>query len=174
VTAEQSWQQAAGDSRESLRLSRAPSVRVGMLIRRPVRDVFAAIADPAITTRFWFTKSSGKMVRGAELTWEWEMYGASSSISVTEVDEDSRLRFTWSGYDPRHPTQVEFRFVRQEGDTYVQVTETGFSGDGDTLVQRVIDSTTGFTFLLRSLKAFLEHDIVLRVVADARPAGIEI
>jgi len=41
-------------------------------------------------------------------------------------------------------------------------------------VQRVIDSTTGFTFLLSSLKAFLEHDVVLRVVVDAHPAGIEI
>jgi uncharacterized protein YndB with AHSA1/START domain len=130
--------------------------------------------DPAITTRFWFTQSSGKMVRGAELTWEWEMYGASSSISVTEVDHDSRLRFTWSGYDPRHPTVVEFRFVPLEGSTYVQVTETGFSGDGDTIVRRVIESTTGFTFLLGSLKAFLEHDVVLRVVLDAHPAGIEI
>lgn len=79
-----------------------------------------------------------------------------------------------SGYDPQHPTEVEFRFVPWEGDTYVLVTETGFSGDGDTLVQRVIDSTTGFTFLLSSLKAFLEHDVVLRVVVDAHPAGIEI
>jgi uncharacterized protein YndB with AHSA1/START domain len=145
-----------------------------MLIRRPVHDVFAAMADPAITTRFWFTNSSGKMIRGAELTWEWEMYGVSSSISVQEVDEDSRLRFTWSGYDPQHPTVVEFRFVPWQGSTYVQVTETGFSGDGDTQVQRVIDSTTGFTFLLSSLKALLEHDIVLRVVLDAHPAGIEI
>jgi uncharacterized protein YndB with AHSA1/START domain len=146
-----------------------------MLIRRQVHDVFEAMADPAITSRFWFTKSSGKMVRGAELTWEWEMYGVSSSISVKEADEDSRLRFTWSGYDPRHPTVVEFRFVPWQGSTtYVRVTETGFSGDGDTFVQRVIDSTTGFTFLLSSLKAFLEHDIVLRVVLDAHPAGIEI
>ena len=36
-------------------------VKVGMLIRRPPEDVFEAFADPAITTRFWFTKSSGRL-----------------------------------------------------------------------------------------------------------------
>jgi uncharacterized protein YndB with AHSA1/START domain len=34
-----------------LKLSRAPSVEVGMLIRRPPADVFRAFADPAVTTR---------------------------------------------------------------------------------------------------------------------------
>jgi uncharacterized protein YndB with AHSA1/START domain len=42
-----------------LTLSRSPITRVGMLIRGPARDVFAALTDPALTTRFWFTKSSG-------------------------------------------------------------------------------------------------------------------
>jgi len=49
-----------------------------MLIRRPPGDVFQALVDPAITTRFWFTKSSGELVRGATVRWEWEMYGASA------------------------------------------------------------------------------------------------
>ena len=38
----------------------------------------------------------------------------------------------------------------------------------------MIDSTVGFTFLLSSLKAFLEHDVELRVVLDAHPAGLRI
>ena len=46
----------------------SPIVRVQMRIRRPVREVFAAFVDPAITTRFWFTKSSGPLVQGAEVT----------------------------------------------------------------------------------------------------------
>ena len=155
-------------------LSRPPATRVGMLIRRPARDVFAALTDPALTTRFWFTKSTGPVAPGAELTWTWEMYGVSSAVSVTDFEEDTRLRFTWSGYDPAHPTTVEFRLVPWAGATYLQVTETGFSGDADTQVSRALDSTQGFTFLLSSLKAFLEHDVVLRVVLDAHPAGLQI
>jgi uncharacterized protein YndB with AHSA1/START domain len=144
--------------------------------------VFAALTDPHLTTRFWFTKSTGPMVAGAQLTWTWEMYRVSSAVSVTDVEPDQRVRLTWSGYDPAHPTTVEFRFVPwaegAAGDTaegtYVLVTETGFSGDGDTLVGRVIHSATGFTFMLSSLKAFLEHDVVLRVVLDAHPSGLQI
>ena len=41
-------------------------------------------------------------------------------------------------------------------------------------MSRALDSTQGFTFLLSSLKAFLEHDVVLRVVLDAHPAGLQI
>jgi hypothetical protein len=38
--------------------------------------------------------------------------------------------------------------------------------------RRVADSTGGFTFLLASLKALLEHDLVLGLVADAHPEGV--
>jgi hypothetical protein len=53
-------------------------------------------------------------------------------------------------------------------------TETGFTGDGDTVVRYATDSTGGFTFLLSALKALLEHDILLRVVRDAHPSGLEV
>jgi len=159
----------------NVQLTRVPSMKVGMLIRRPPEDVFQAIADAAITTKFWFTKSSGKMLPGADLAWEWEMYGVSSRVRVQEIERDRRIRFTWSGYDPQWPTTVEFRFLPwQDHATYIQITESGFTGDGDTLVQRVVDSTTGFTFVLSALKALLEHDCVLRLVMDAHPAGLEV
>jgi len=56
----------------------------------------------------------------------------------------------------------------------VHITETGFTGDADTQVRRVTDSTAGFTFLLSSLKAALEHDITLRVVLDAHPPRLQL
>ena len=159
----------------SLQLTKAPSVDVGMLIRRSPHDVFEALTDPSITTRFWYTKSSGRMVEGAELRWEWEMYGASTKVRVEEVDPDRRIRFVWEGYDPSHPTTVEFNFVPHEhGTTYLRITETGFTGDADTQVARALDSTAGFSFLLSSLKAALEHDITLRVVLGAHPPDLQL
>jgi uncharacterized protein YndB with AHSA1/START domain len=115
-------------------LSRVPVMKVGMLIRRPVHEVFEAIADPSITTKFWYTKSNGRMVEGADLVWEWEMYGVSSSVSVKTVQDDQRISFTWSGYSPENPTTVEFAFTpRQDDATYVEIRESGFTGDGDTV-----------------------------------------
>jgi len=73
-------------------------------------------------------------------------------------------------HDPQVPTVVEFGFEALSTDsTYVEIIETGFSGDGDTLVDRVISSTQGFTFLLSSMKAYLEHDLILHITEDAHP-----
>jgi uncharacterized protein YndB with AHSA1/START domain len=157
---------------ENLQLTQIPSVQVGMLVRRPPGEVFQALVDPAITTRFWFTKSSGKVVPGADLQWDWEMYGVSAKVSVKEVEDNSRILFEWGDGDEF--TTVEFRFIpRRDDATYVQVTETGLRGNGDELVSRASGSTGGFTIALCALKALLEHDVVLTVVRDRYPQGLE-
>lgn len=155
-------------------LTRPPAVEVGVLIRRPPHHVFEALAEPSITTRFWYTKSTGRMAEGAELTWEWEMHGASRKVWVEEVQAARRIRFSWEGYDPSHPTTVEFQFISYVNDaTYLRITETGFTGDADTQVSQALESTAGFTFLLSALKAALEHDITLRVTMDAHPPNLQ-
>jgi uncharacterized protein YndB with AHSA1/START domain len=153
-----------------LRLTKIPSVKVGMLIRKPPGEVFRAFADPAVTTRFWFTKSTGPLVPGANVRWDWEMFGVSANISVKEVEEGSRILMEWG--DGGGSTTVDWRFTPWEGDaTYVEVTETGLSGDGDALASRAADSTGGFSLALCAAKAWLEHDIALSVVRDRFPQG---
>lgn len=157
---------------DDLRLTHVPSVNVGMLIRKPADDVFRALVDPDITTRFWFTKSSGRVVPGADLQWDWEMYGASANVAVKEVEDNSRILIEWG--KGGEFTTVEFRFIPWNDDsTYVEVTETGLSGDGDELVARAAGGTGGFTIALCAMKALLEHDIVLTVVRDRYPEGLE-
>ncbi len=157
------------------KLTHAPATTCGLLIRKPPHDVFQAIVNPAITTKIWYTKSNGKMTPGAELLWEWEMYGVSSKVTVKEVEENGRILFTWTGYTPDNPTTVEFRFVPwKDNSTYVRITERGFSGDGDMVAKFACDSTEGFTFLLSALKALLEHDVILTVTMDAHPIGLEL
>jgi uncharacterized protein YndB with AHSA1/START domain len=45
-----------------------------MLIRKPVSEVFEAFINPEITTKFWFTKSSGILLEGQKVEWTREMY----------------------------------------------------------------------------------------------------
>jgi hypothetical protein len=69
---------------------------------------------------------------------------------------------------------VEWLFTPHTDDTtFVSITESGFSGDGDSLVQQVTASTQGFTLVLAGLKALLEYDIRLNLVADRYPKGLE-
>lgn len=149
-------------------ITKAPVAKTEMLIRKPVADVFEAFIDPAMTTNFWFTKSSGRLEVGREVRWDWEMYGASTSVLVKAIEPDKRIVIEWDGYSGR--TTVEWKFTAREDDTtYVVITESGWTGDGDKLVEYVAESTQGFTWTLAGLKAFLEHGIRLNLVADKNP-----
>jgi uncharacterized protein YndB with AHSA1/START domain len=153
-----------------LKLTQAPVAKTGMLIRKPVAEVFEAFIDPGITTRFWFTKSSGRLETGKQVQWEWEMYQASTQVTAKVVEPSKRIAIEWDGYSGR--TTVEWKFAPQTDDTtFVSITESGWTGSGDELVRYATDSTQGFTWTLAGLKALLEHDVRLNLVADRFPQG---
>ncbi len=155
---------------QDLQLKKPPVAKTGMLIRRPVAEVFRAFIDPAITTKFWFTKSDGQLEAGKQVKWEWEMYGAVTNVTVKLIEPDKGIVIEWDGYSGR--TSVEWKFASLEaGTTFVSITESGWTGDGDTLVHYASNSTQGFTWTLAGLKALLEHGIRLNVVADRFPKG---
>lgn len=157
---------------DAMQLTHAPVTRTGMLIRRPDAEVFEAFVNPEVTTKFWFTKSSGRLASGRHVEWEWEMYGISIPVIAKAVEPNTRIVIEWPGYGG--PTTVEWTFTPlADGTTFVRVTETGFTGDGDALVKQVTDSTQGFSLVLAGLKALLEHDVRLNLVADRYPKGID-
>ena len=151
-------------------LTKPPVARAGMLIRRPVADDFAASVDPAITTRVWFTKRSGRLEPGARVRWEWAMHGAAVEVDVKAVEPNPRILVRWEG-DPT-PTTVEWRFTpRRDGATFVEIENRGFGGDA--AVAQALDATEGFALVLAGLKAFLEHGVALNLVVDRFPDGID-
>ena len=155
----------------NLQLTQAPVAKAAMLIRKPVSEVFEAFIDPAITTRFWFTKSNGRLEPGKRITWTWEMYNVSTEVEVKEIEVNKRILIDWGGYG--EVNTVEWIFTPYEDtSTYVTITNYGFKGDGDKVVKDALDSTGGFTWTLAGLKALLEHNVELNLVADAFPRGL--
>ena len=152
-------------------LRQPPSAKAEMLVRRPVADVFEAFVDPAVTSRFWFTRGSGRLAPGARVTWHWDMYRFSVQVDVIALEPNRRIAIEWSAYGA--PSRVEWVFRdRGDGTTFVSVTNTGFSGDDDDqVVQQAIGATEGFAFVLAGLKALLEHGVALNLVADRFPDG---
>jgi uncharacterized protein YndB with AHSA1/START domain len=125
-----------------------------------------------ITTKFWFTKGSGRLEAGKQVQWDWEMYSISIAVTAKTIEPKKRIVIEWPGYSG--PTTVEWRFAPQkDGTTFVSITESGFTGDGEELVKQVTDSTQGFSLVLAGLKALLEHNVRLNLVADRYPKGIE-
>jgi uncharacterized protein YndB with AHSA1/START domain len=157
---------------DNLQLKQVPIMKTGMLIRKPIADVFEAFINPDITPKFWFTKCSGRLEVGKQVQWDWEMYGISIAVTAKAIEPNQRIVMEWPGYSGL--TTVEWMFAPQkDGTTFVSITEAGFTGDGDELVKQVTDSTQGFSLVLAGLKALLEHKVRLNLVADRYPKGIE-
>lgn len=154
-----------------MKIEEQPVAKAAMLIRKPVADVFVAFVDPAITTQFWFTKSSGKLEAGKQVEWTWEMYNASAKVDVKVVEPNKRILIEWGGYGA--PNSVEWLFTpRADHTTFVSITNSGFQGTADEVVQQALDSTGGFTLVLAGAKAWLEHNIRLNLVGDRFPADV--
>lgn len=147
-------------------LQNPPVARTQMLIRKPVAEVFNAFVDPAVTTKFWFTRSSGPLESGKDVQWDWEMYGVSAAVRVKAVEPHERILIEWD--DPPRP--VEWQFTpRADDSTLVSISTRGFHGSDDETVAQAIDSMGGFTLVLAGLKALLEHGVALNLVADHNP-----
>jgi hypothetical protein len=87
---------------DDLHLKQVPVAKTGMLIRRPVAAVFAAFNDPEVTTKFWFTKSSGRLEAGKQVKWEWEIYDASTQAVAEVIEPNKLIIIEWDGYSGHH------------------------------------------------------------------------
>lgn len=142
----------------------------GMLIRKPVAEVFEAFIDPDITTNFWFTKSSGKLEEASEITWTWEMYTLDVPVKVSEIIQNEKIEIEWGNYDDM--TRVVFLFQKiSENETFVNVVNDRFRGNTDELKKQIRDSTGGFNLVMAGCKAWLEHGINLNLIKDRFPRG---
>jgi uncharacterized protein YndB with AHSA1/START domain len=145
-----------------------PVVTTQMLIRRPAAEVFEAFVDPAITTKFWFTKSTGRLEEDATVRWQWEMYGAAANVLVRELEPPKRILIEWG--EP--PSSVEWVFEPYDDEgTIVRISTWDFVGTPDEVLAKAVDAMGGFTSVLASLKALLEHNVRLNLVADHYPAN---
>jgi uncharacterized protein YndB with AHSA1/START domain len=142
-----------------------------MLIRSPVAKVFEAFVEPAITSKFWFSRGSGKLEAGKTVRWDWEMYGFSVDARVKALEPNKRILVEWSAYGM--PTDIEWVFTaRRDGTTFVSITNSGFGGSPQEIASNAVGSTEGFSFVLAGAKALLEHNVLLNLVPDRFPDGL--
>ena len=142
---------------------KSPVAKAEMLIRAPVDRVFDAFINPEVTTKFWFTSSSGPLVAGKSVTWFWAMYGLQAEVSVDCVEANQRLVIRW-------PTPVEWRFTPQgDSATFIEIVADGFEGSAAEQIDAAIDSMGGFNLVLAGCKAWLEHGLELGLIGDKSP-----
>ncbi|MBZ9735899.1 SRPBCC family protein [Mesorhizobium sp. CA18] len=152
-----------------MELRESPIAETAMLIRRPVAEVFEAIVDPAVTTKFWFTHSSGRLNEGKPVEWEWRMYGVSTKVEVSEIVPNEKIIMQWS--DP--PTTVVWTFTKMPDEaTFLEIRNFAFAGSADEQVKQAVESTGGFALVLAGAKAWLEQGLTLGLIGDRHPKGV--
>jgi uncharacterized protein YndB with AHSA1/START domain len=139
-----------------------PVARVELSIRKPGRDVFRAFVEPAWLERFWLEKSSGPLVLGERVEWEFLVPGVKATARVTALEENRFLAIEWDD-----GTRVEWTFdERENGVTVVRIENSGFAGNEDEAVATAIESTQGFAIVLCDLKVLLETGQSPNLVRD--------
>ena len=145
-----------------------PIVKQQMLFRVPVKRVFDAFVNPELTTKFWFTHSDGQLETGRTVTWEWRMYGCSTLVQVLEITPNESIKIEWG--DDGSRSNVAWLFEgRPDNTTLVTITNDNFSGGGESFIAEAIGSMGGFSLVLANAKAFLEHNIDLKLIHDHPP-----
>lgn len=145
-----------------------PAAKAAMLIRKPVHEVFEAMVNPDITSKFWFSKGKGRLDKDRNVEWVWEMYGVSATVTVQQVVTDSSIAFTWGEEDI--PTNVLITFTAKgDNATFVSVEEKGWPADMPELIERIAGQTEGWALVMAAMKAYLEQGVRIKVVEDRHP-----
>ena len=76
---------------ETYQLTHNPVVKAEMLTHNPVAKVYEAFINPSITTKFWFTKSSGRLEPNKQIQWDWELYDLSVRVNVKEIEQNRHI-----------------------------------------------------------------------------------
>ncbi|MCH7340860.1 SRPBCC family protein [Acinetobacter higginsii] len=141
-------------------------IETQMLIRKPAHSVFEAFIDPEITSKFWFSSATAKLEQGKTVEWTWEKYQVSTKVNVTKIIANELIQIQWG--EPSSTVVFIFEAINDD-QTYLRIQNYNIPLQGDELIAFIIDNTGGFTTVVDSLKAYLEHGIQLNLVQDKFP-----
>ena len=134
---------------------------ISQAIRKPVAEVFHAVADPIILSSYFTRASSGPLEIGAKVTWKWDG-DFEEYFFVTNVILNEKIEGHWEAWKVDYHVNTKFEFTaKDDNSTTVRITEEGFHND-EIGHESAFGQCNGWTHMLMCLKAWLEHDIDLR------------
>ncbi len=154
--------------------------RVAARIARPVDEVFEAVADPAILSRYFTTGGAqGRLETGATVSWDFHDFPGAFPVEVVEVVPNERIILKWDAAEGEPPnvegasrpdmataaykTMVTMTFSSLDGGTrtLVEIAEEGWRETQGALAASY-GNCQGWSQMLCALKAWLEHGVNLR------------
>lgn len=144
----------------------ALAFKVSGRIARPIHEVFEAVADPDVLSRYFTTNGAkGRLETGATVVWDFADFPGAFPVHVVEVAPDRRIVLRWqasdAGDDPYETTvTIDFEAL-DDGRTLVTIAEEGWR-ETDAGRQASYGNCEGWTGMLCAMKGWLEHGINLR------------
>lgn len=128
------------------------------LIRKPAPEVFEALVDPEKMANYWFSSGSARWEAGKIVTLQYAEYHAQVDIKVLEVEANKKIVFQWGATVEGNVVTIALNEL-EELNTIIEVHETGFRGDGEALINVLLDNKEGWVYMLSCLKAYLEFGV---------------
>jgi uncharacterized protein YndB with AHSA1/START domain len=131
-------------------------------IRKPVREVFDAVHNPASLSSFFTTGgASAPLDEGTTVQWAFHDFPGSFPVYVRQVVPNERIVLEWN-IDEQRLSRIEMTFeALDEQSTRVRIAESGWQPTPEDL-KRSYGNCEGWTQMLACLKCYLEHGINLR------------
>ncbi|MEO9599738.1 SRPBCC family protein [Parasphingorhabdus sp.] len=146
---------------------------VAARIAKPVEEVYEAVVNPDQLSGYFTTGGAkGRIEKGATVMWSYHDFPGEFPVQVIEAIPNEKIVLDWeatdeagievdkpgAGYNIR--MTMEFKPL-EDGRTLVTINERGWHSDQDGL-QSSYGNCEGWTQMLCSLKAWMEHGINLR------------
>jgi uncharacterized protein YndB with AHSA1/START domain len=142
---------------DTQKLEAGASLKIG----KPVEDVFEAIVDPEKMSRYFISKSTGRMESGKTLTWKFPEFDMTFPVEIIRAEKGRPISFQWGSMDGSN-TVVEISLEpRGDKETLVSVKE-GTKENNEAGLKWMRGNTEGWANFLACLKAYLEYGINLR------------
>jgi len=126
-------------------------------IQIPIEEVFEGIVNPAKMTKYFISKSSGRMESGKEVLWKFPEFADKYPVKVINLEVNRSISFVW---DPETVVYITLEKLTDES-TLVRVNESGKELNENNL-KWVLENTEGWANFLACMKAYLEYGIQLR------------
>ncbi len=136
-------------------------IKAAIQIQKPATEVFQAIVDPGKMCNYFIGKSTGHLIEGTSVTWEFPEFEGEVLIEVTKVIPGELVAFNWEGAKGKKLlVKISLRELEDQS-TVVSVTEGKMEPD-KAGIEWYGGNTEGWANFLACLKAFLEYNINLR------------
>lgn len=133
-------------------------------ILKPRSEVFDAIYNPDKLSGYFATGgASGPLEEGATVEWRWHDHpDIVADVVVKRVVKDELIELEWEATEGGYNTQIVMVFEALEPNkTLVKISESGWK-ESERSLESSYGHCMGWTEMLCSCKAYMEHGIKLR------------